>query len=387
MVVVRPYVDEDYEAVYRLRRLAFGGPHEPPPPTVDPPGGSSALVAHDDSGLAGYLRVWGYRQFFGGRAVPMGGVASVSVAPHARGSGVAGKLLTDALALMREQGQGISALYPYVIPPYRRHGWEHVGTMQTALVTLSDLAGTPRSSVPVRPATDADLDAIHACYLRTASTIDGMLDRATPAFTLSRVLELDVVTVAPGPDGLRGYLTAARPDGKRLRVYDLIADDVDTAHALLRQLGSWSGGITDANVRLVDYTLLDLTVPGGLQRGLEMHDFMLRVVDLPVAVAARGWPAVAESKPFSVDIEINDPHAPWQAGRWRLIHEDGAVTAEPGGSGEVRLEARALGPWYAGSATATSLRKAGLLVGPREAAIALDRLTGAPHPVHLAESF
>ncbi|GLW92897.1 GNAT family N-acetyltransferase [Actinokineospora globicatena] len=387
MVVIRPYVDSDYEATYRLRRLSFGGPHEPPPDTGQSPGGSSALVAHDDSGLAGFLRVWNYRQFFGGRAVSMGGVASVSVAPHARGSGVAGRLLVDALALMREQGQGISTLYPYVIPPYRRHGWEHVGTMQTALVTLSELAGTPRSDVAVRPATEADLSAIHACYLNTASTVDGMLDRATPAFDLSRILELDVVTVAPGPDGLRGYLSAGRPDGKRLRVFDLVAEDVDTAHALLRQLGSWSGGITDANLRFVDHALLDLTVPGRLQRGLEVHDFMLRVVDLPVAVAARGWPAVAASKPFSVDIEITDEHAPWQAGRWRLIHEDGVVTAEPGGDGEVQLTGRALGPWYAGSATAASLRKAGLLTGPQEAAIALDRLTGAPHPVHLAETF
>ncbi|MBM7771698.1 putative acetyltransferase [Actinokineospora baliensis] len=311
----------------------------------------------------------------------------MSVQPHARGTGVAGRLLAESLVLMREQGQPISTLYPYVIPPYRRYGWEHVGTMQVALVTLSDLAATPRSSVAVRPATRADLDEIHACYLRTASTMDGPLDRTAPGFDMARKLELDVVTVADGPDGLRGYLAAARPDGKRLRAHDLVADDVDTAHALLRQLASWAGTITDASIRLLNPALVDLTVPGGLQRGFEVHDFMTRVVDLPAAVAARGWPALVEAKPFAVDIEVTDQHAPWQAGRWRLIHEEGTVTAEQGGSGAVQLEARALGPWFTGSASSASLRRAGLLSGSHEVAAALDRLTGAPHPVHLGESF
>ncbi|WP_253888694.1 GNAT family N-acetyltransferase [Actinokineospora diospyrosa] len=386
-MTVRPYADEDFEDVYHLRRLSFGGPKEPPSTPDAPPGSASALVAQDDTGITGHLRVWNYHQFFGGRAVPMGGVASVAVQPHARGTGVAGRLLAESLVLMREQGQSISTLYPYVIPPYRRYGWEHVGTMQVALLTLSDLAATPRASVPVRPATRADLGDIHACYLRTASTVDGTLDRSAPGFDISRKLELDVLTVAPGEDGLRGFLSAARPDGKRLRVHDLIADDVDTAHALLRQLASWAGTITDASIRLLDPTLLDLTVPGGIQRGFEVHDFMTRVVDLPVAVAARGWPALAEAKPFTVDIEVTDPHAPWQAGRWRLVHEEGAVAAEPGGGGAVQMEARALGPWFAGSASSASLRRAGLLTGSHEAAAALDRLTGAPHPVHLGESF
>ncbi|WP_051385706.1 GNAT family N-acetyltransferase [Actinokineospora inagensis] len=386
MVTVRPYTREDADAAYQLRRLAFGGPAQRSATPPEHPDAWRGLVADDDTGLVGFLRIWAYHQFFGGKAVPMGGIASVAVQPHARGNGVAGSLLTESLSVMREAGQVISALYPYVIPPYRRYGWEHVGTTELALLTLSGLASTPRSSVALRPAVQEDLDDIHECYLRTASTVDGMIDRSAPGFDLTWLVERDVVTVAPGPHGIRGYLNADRPDGKRLRAYDLVADDLDTAHALLRQLAGWAGTLTDARIRVLGHTL-DLAVPGGLRRGLEVHDFMLRVVDLPAAVAARGWPAVAESKPFTVDIEVADPHAPWQSGRWRLVHEDGVVAAEPGGSGALQLTTRALGPWYAGSATAAALRTAGLLTGDPAAGVALDRLTGAPHPVHMAETF
>ncbi len=201
---------------------------------------------------------------------------------------------------------------------------------------------------------------------------------------MSRALRLDVFTVAPGPDGPTGYLVANRPDGKTLRVYDLVADDVDTAHALLRQLASWSGGTTEATVHVVDPTLLDLVLPEPATRGAVAESWMLRVVDLPTAVAARGWPHAPD---LTVDIEVADEHAPWQAGRWRLTAESGHVTAHRGGAGTVRLSTRALGPWYTGAATTPQLRRAGLLTGDPSTAQALDRLTGAPGHPRLADAF
>ncbi|WP_018683353.1 GNAT family N-acetyltransferase [Actinokineospora enzanensis] len=385
MVTIRPFQDDDHELAYRVARLAFGGPPRPTGIPVDPPGAWHGLVAEDGGAIEGFLRVWRYNQFFGGRAVPTGGVASVAVSPHVRRRGIAGRMLAEALQVMREEGQCVSALYPYVVPVYRARGWELVGTRREAVVPLSELAAVADTDVPLRQATATDLDSLHACYLRTASRIDGMFDRAAPAFDVSRVLELDVVTVAPGESGLRGYLSANRPDGKRLQVYDLAADDVDTARALLRGIASWAGALADASVRILDGALLELIFPMRLSYTTEA--FMLRVVDLPAAVAARGWPAVAFARPFRVDIEVIDPWAPWQAGRWRLAVEDGVVTCEPGGAGEVTLHAGALGPWFAGSTTTDSLRQVGLLTGDPAAAAALDALTGAPHPVHLAEAF
>ena len=60
---------------------------------------------------------------------------------------------------------------------------------------------------------------------------------------------------------------------------------------------------------------------------------------------------------------------------------------EPGGSGAVRLHARALGPWFAGTADTAMLRRAGLIEGDAKQAALLDALTGAPRPARMADSF
>ena len=123
-LLVRECREEDAEELYRIRRIAFGGPREPDPNRGSNPywpdgfEGWWGLVAELDGRPAGFLRSRDYRQFFGGKAVPMGGLASVAVDPYARGRGVATALLDRALVGLREAGQVISALFPSV-PPLR----------------------------------------------------------------------------------------------------------------------------------------------------------------------------------------------------------------------------------------------------------------------------
>jgi hypothetical protein len=92
-------------------------------------------------------------------------------------------------------------------------------------------------------------------------------------------------------------------------------------------------------------------------------------------------------RPFAVDIEVIDEHAPWHAGRHRLVVDDGVVRCEPGGTGSVRLSARALGPWFAGTADSAMLRRAGLIEGDPAIAAQLDVLTGAPREARTADAF
>jgi predicted acetyltransferase len=394
-VIVRESREEDGEELYRIRRIAFGGPREPAaagaanPYFPDGFEGWWGLVAEVDGRPAGFLRTRDYRQFFGGRPVPMGGLASVAVDPYARGRGVATALLDRALAGLRDAGQCISALFPSVPPLYRRRGWEQTGVYERIVLPVDLLAALPRPTEgrTLRPATPADLPALHAAYLAFASTVDGMLDRSTKAHRLEELFELDIVDIVPGVDGVRGYLTAERPDGERLIVYDLVADDADTASRLLRQLASWAGTLVDVSLRVIDPAVRDLLLSQPVLHDVRNHPWMLRVVDLPAAVAARGWPLAAFLRPFTADVEVIDEHAPWQAGRHRIGFDGDAVFCEPGGTGAVRLHARALGPWFAGSADTVMLRRAGLLHGDGKIAAQLDALTGAPRPVRMADSF
>jgi predicted acetyltransferase len=392
---VRDSREEDGEDVYRIRRIAFGGSREPRaadgvnPYWPDGFEGWWGLVAELDGRPAGFLRSRDYRQFFGGRPVPMGGLASVAVDPYARGRGVATALLDRALVRLRDAGQCVSALFPSAPPLYRGRGWEQTGVHERMILPLDLLAALPRPTThrTLRPATPADLPALHAAYLAFASTVDGMLDRSTKAHDLEEIFELDIVDIVPAGDAVRGYLTAERPEGDRLIVYDLVADDVDTAGRLLRHLASWAGALQDVSLRVVDPAVRDLLLSQPVLHDVRNHPWMLRVADLPAAIAARGWPLTTFMRPFAVDIEVVDEHAPWHAGPHRIVFDGDEVRCEPGGTGAVRLHSRALGPWYAGSADTAMLRRAGLLDGDAKIARQLDALTGAPRPARMADSF
>lgn len=69
--------------------------------------------------VVGHAAVWPFHQSFGGRPVPMGGVAGVAVAVDRRGRGVGSALLAGCLDLMAERGLVLSTLSPSTPIPYR----------------------------------------------------------------------------------------------------------------------------------------------------------------------------------------------------------------------------------------------------------------------------
>ncbi|WP_447005523.1 GNAT family N-acetyltransferase [Saccharothrix isguenensis] len=376
-MLIRELAEADVEHADRLRRVAFGSIGEP---SLRP--GRRGLAAELDGRIAGVLTIKEFHQFYGGSTVPMGGVGGVAVDQWARGRGVGGALLDAALRDMRERGQAVSALYATVPSVYRARGWERAGVLEWLDCRLDRMPAADR--VSSRPAVEGDLPAVHACYNDVASTVDGLVDRSAPTFDVAELLKLDVVSVVPGHDGeVRGYLAAER-GAAGLRVFDLVGRDAATQLGLLRELGSWAGVLDRAALRVTDPAVTGLLTDQAIEFTVTTSAWLLRVVDLPAAVAARGWPAAEWLKPAAVDLEVVDEHAPWHAGRQRLVVEDGRVRVEPGGSGAVRLHARALGPWFSGMQDSHALRRAGLLDG--DAAL-LDRLVGAPGVPRLADYF
>ncbi|MFC6091144.1 GNAT family N-acetyltransferase [Saccharothrix lopnurensis] len=373
---IRELTPDDLEPLGRLHRVAFGrsDPVEARP-------GTRGLAAELDGRLAGALAISDFHQFWGGSTVPAGGIGGVAVDPWARGRGVASALLDAALRDMRDRGQALSVLYATVPALYRSRGWERSGVFERLDFPLDRIPAGARADT--RPAVEGDLAALHACYCDLASTVNGMLDRAAPAFRAADVLERAVVSVVPGHDGeVRGYLTAER-DAEGLRVHDLVARDAATQLGLLAQLRSWAGVLERVAVRVTDPATTGLLTDQAIRFTTTASAWLLRVVDLPAAVAARGWPA-AEGLTTTVDLEVVDEHAPWHAGRRRLVVEDGRVRVEAGGGGDVRLHARALGPWFSGMQDSSALRRAGLLDGDGRV---LDRLVGAPGVPRLADFF
>jgi predicted acetyltransferase len=175
----------------------------------------------------------------------------------------------------------------------------------------------------------------------------------------------------------------AGPEGFRILVLELIATTPTALRALWATLGAASsvvpsvifrGGPADPLAFLLDG--LDVTVS-------RARHWMLRLVDVAAAIAARGW---AEGVRATVSLEIVDRECAWNAGRFFLLVEDGRAHLEPGGKGSVRLGIGALSSLYSGYASTAMLGRAGLLDGGTGAErAALDLAFAAPVPWMLDE--
>ena len=99
---------------------------------------------------------------------------------------------------------------------------------------------------------------------------------------------------------------------------------------------------------------------------VETHDNLwIRIIDLPAALSLRGY-----AEDCHVVVEIDDPAAPWQAGRWRIRVRDGAGVAERStDQPDVALPVAALGAAYLGGTNLVAMHRAGLLAERRPGAI------------------
>src|SRR5262245_50331513 len=92
--------------------------------THNPFGGLEHLIVAEAAGsIVGHAFLFPFRAWFGGRLVKMGGVASVGVAPEARGRGVATALMTQLHVLSDRRGDALTMLYAFRHGFYARLGY------------------------------------------------------------------------------------------------------------------------------------------------------------------------------------------------------------------------------------------------------------------------
>lgn len=213
-MILRELTEDDLEQSWALGRLAFGGERgtAPAPPV---PGSHRTYGAFSGSGgLEAQVALRPYSQWWGGREVPMVGVAGVAVRPEARGAGLVGRLLALALA---DHDQPLSVLFPTAPGIYRRLGWELVGSLDRTRLRPADLPEQGAPGVGLRAALPQDAVALAQLYARRAAAGNGLVARRGPCFPHgpAPVLRDDVCTVAVEDGAVTGYVatgaTAATP--------------------------------------------------------------------------------------------------------------------------------------------------------------------------------
>jgi len=362
---------EDQQPSWDLGSLAFGYHDQPMPDGWA--SGSPGRRAFGVFDPAGHLvakavdREQGH--WFGGRVVPTSGVAGVATAAELRGRGLGRLVLTRLLREARERGAVISTLFDTTAAPYRALGWEEVGALVYYTVPGRVLAEIrPDAEITLRPATEADLPAAGEIYREVARAGTAMMERSGPAFeaTPAQLLaDYDGFTVAVDQTGtIVGYARWNRGPGYdasgKLIVDDLIGLTPQATRTLLAMLGGWASVAPTVLIRLGAADPIWSLLARGDAKSESTQPWMLRVIDAPGAVAARGWPRHLNAE---VDLELTDDVCPWHQGRYRLVLAGGNGRLEPGGDGTVRLTPRGLACWYAGVATPQQLRRSGFLTG------------------------
>lgn len=336
--------------------------------------------------LVGMLNVLAFAQWFGGRPLPMGGVASVVVAPEERGRGIAPRLLTRALELMAERGEVISTLGPATSWVYRKSGWEHGGLYAVSTVPTSDLVGLPAGPCRERRADATDRDGIVAVYDRVAPSRPGFLARPSWLWD-ERLTEIPlryvyVVEREGRIDGYVSYSQSTATRGYTVWVDDLVAADAETERTLWRHLGAHMAQAKLITIAGVPLDTLALLLSEQTIRLVGQQLWMTRIVDARGAVAQRAYPNGVRAE---VSFRLVDPLVTANDGCFRLVVDAGEgrlealdETREP----ELSMTVNGLASLFTGWATSAVLAASGMARGlaPDDAA-ALDAVFSGRTPV------
>ncbi len=277
------------------------------------------------------------RQWWCGRAVPMAGVVSVRVAPEDRGKGIGRLLMTALLEEMAAHGYPLSVLYPATMPLYRSLGWELAGGRHTAVIPGRSLfrlvppdvaspgAQDAASGPPaLRRAGPADAGAVIAVMGRVHEAARDCGPITWDAEMVARWLAAPEVYAYLCDDGFLAYQW---DHGNRdLSVAGAEAVSPATVRAFWSHLGGY-GSIAEkvyVQVGLADafWWLSRERDAGVAHRSM----WMLRVIDAPAAIAARGFPAAVS---LTVPLLIADDTRPANSGRWDLTVAGGKGSLTP----------------------------------------------------------
>ena len=369
-VQVRRLGPEDAAASQRLGWEAFGVPAgAPEPPETSQPGWRGWGV-EDGGRLVAQAGDREYDGWFGGRTLPLAGVADVTVAAEARGRRGLDPLVRAMLEGAHGRGAVMSTLFPTAPRIYRRFGYESFATMRWVDVPSGALAALPEASgVVLRRAAVEDVPRVRALYAAWASGLDGTLTREGISFPATDAEVLGAVTgttlaedTAGRPLGYaswtRGPGRAGQPD---LVVTDLVAGSREAYGALLRMLGSFASVAATVRLRTTGDDRLRLLLPTADWSPVHENLCMLKVLDVERAfTGARCATGLTLRSGFTVagDVlaDVNGSYAvEAEAGRVRCVRA--------GATDDRTLAPRGLALLVTGAAPCRDLRVLGLLTG------------------------
>lgn len=384
--------DEKEQAIY-IGRQAFAQGRRAGPSSVNNPNRppTTMIGAWDEGGMQARLSIIGYQVHLGAQVVlPMGGIGGVCCLPASRGKGYAGELLKVALRTMHEAGQPLSSLYPFSWDFYRRYGWEWVGLNRTYAVPTRLFKPASETEF-VRAATPEDRPKIAAVYTQLARKYRGMLARTDKQwnsvledreehYTYTYLYEHPSEHPSEQPSDVgsaEGYLTYNGGKPEETRLQEFVATTPRARRALL--------GLLRRHEMQVDKFKWDAPSDDPLYHQLCHNDIETRIEPMTqgrivdVAFALSAW-SPARDATGSFTLAVQDEHAPWNEGTWRVEFEQGNVDIErTDDAPQLSMPIQSLSQAYYGTPTLDEIRDAAKLTVHDEPAYeAINTLLAGP---------
>ena len=403
-IELRPIRSEEFDQLGHLTSYVYGGNHGDGPEntitaTTRP---EWTLCAFDGTRLVSSFSTIPFTMRANGTAVPMGGVSAVGTLPEYRRRGLVRRITTQAFADMRERGQAVASLWASQAAIYQRYGYAMASVLRSYRVDTADIGfydGDEGSSQVERLDVGAGYDLVKRVYIAFIADRMCYLHRARPLW-LNNALDEDDAKgpihialsrdASGAPDGYAIYtLRAGERDhasrGQEIVIRDLAWLSPDAYRSLWAFIGRHDlvGRVRWDNAPSDD-PAVELFMEPRLLHARDHEGFWLRMVDVPTALAGRGWNADGELS-FSV---AEDALAPWNSGAWRLSVADGAAEATPAtGTPDLHLSVKALALLYTGRRSARELAAWGMVAGAPAALRRADALFATPHAPHCPDHF
>ena len=303
------------------------------------------IITQAERTIAG-LAIYHLGQWFGGKQVTMAGIASVAVAPEYRGQGVANQLLKQTIQELHNRQIPISTLYPATQAPYRKLGYEQSGSfckwkLSTTSIQLQERDLTIARIDPQNSLVFTDI------YFKQAQYNNGNLARNEAIW--QKVLE------RPEKGTLYAYLigSSTQPEGyiiftqeqEQISIRDWVLLTPSAARRVWTFLGDHRSQIKEVTWWGSPLNPFLLLLPEQTAKIVEQTIWMLRIVDLPAALALRGYPLGIEAK---LHLDIQDDSISANNGKFCLQVSQGKGKVSQGGNGDFQINIRHLASLYTG---------------------------------------
>jgi predicted acetyltransferase len=378
-LVVRPAHEEDLERMVEIQACSYpgGGSFEQQKRGLmrgSLGGLESRRVVEKEGQLVGSGALYAIEIWIGGRKVPVGGIASIAVAPESRRQGVARALVTAMHAEMESSGAALSLLYPFEEGFYARLGYGVTCPLLNLRIPSRKLLSLQGVDAGLT-ATFAEGSRAMGLYEEVARRMSGRLERSESRW-LQRFSKEDRywMGIATGDQKLQGYAAfsyEARSGEKQptLVVHELTARDDGAKRALLFAIGRQCDQVetVELAVALDDALAVGLHgAIGKLERGP-----MVKPIGARRALMSRGYLGEGE-----VALAIADePHAK----PLRLsVHSGAAEVSEASGAADIDLSSATLGSLVASGLRPTEAAELGLLRCNRDVLRVADQIFAGP---------